>query len=148
MFSKTSVEKRGFVQKEFNLALKYCEEKLDSDIFIIPCRIDDCVIPEKFSKYQWVDLRESDALEKMLNALNYQRNLSDKPEENDNNTINNIEYESGFVIDSEYAIGGQKPLVLPVHTYFQHTIYNCQFISEQFFFFCSICAKSYRADSL
>ena len=73
LFSKASVEKRGFVQKEWNLALKYCEEKLDSDIFIIPCRIDDCEIPEKFCKYQWVDLRDPDAFKKISDALNLQR---------------------------------------------------------------------------
>jgi|SRR4051794_1638276 hypothetical protein len=42
LLSRTSVEKRGFVQREFKLALEYYEEKLDSDIYIIPCKIDDC----------------------------------------------------------------------------------------------------------
>lgn len=36
----------------------------------------------------------------------------------------NIEKDSGFVIDSEYLIEGHKPLVLPVDTYVQPTIYT------------------------
>ena len=75
LFSKTSVSKRGYVQREFKLALDYCEEKLNSDIFIVPCRIDDCEIPEMFSKYQWIDLRNSDSFGRLLGALNLQRKV-------------------------------------------------------------------------
>jgi len=73
LFSKTSVSKRGYVQREFKLALDYCKEKLDSDIFIIPCKIDDCEIPEKFSKYQYIDLRNPASLGLLLGALDLQR---------------------------------------------------------------------------
>lgn len=34
LLSSISVAKRGYVQREFRLALSYCEEKLDSDIYI------------------------------------------------------------------------------------------------------------------
>ena len=73
LFSKTSVKKRGFIQKEFKLALEYCEERLDTDIFIIPCKVDDCEIPEKFSKFQWVDFKTADYQEQILKALEKQR---------------------------------------------------------------------------
>ena len=36
LLSRISVEKRGFIQKEFKLALDFCKEKLESDIFLIP----------------------------------------------------------------------------------------------------------------
>lgn len=73
LLSKTSVAKRGYVQREFRLALEYCEEKLDTDIYIIPCKIDDCEVPEKLSKYQWVELNNKDSFELILSSLNLQR---------------------------------------------------------------------------
>jgi len=73
LLSKTSVAKRGFVQREFKLALEFCEEKLDSDIYIIPCKIDDCEVPEKLSKFQWIELSKTDSFERILSALNLQR---------------------------------------------------------------------------
>lgn len=73
LLSKTSVAKRGFIQREFKLALEYCEEKLDSDIYIIPCKIDDCEIPDKLAKFQWVELKKPDSFELILDALNLQR---------------------------------------------------------------------------
>ncbi len=73
LLSKTSVAKRGFVQREFKLALEYCEEKLDSDIYIIPCKIDDCEVPDKLSKFQWAELNSPDSFELILGSLNLQR---------------------------------------------------------------------------
>ncbi|MBL7914393.1 MAG: TIR domain-containing protein [Bacteroidia bacterium] len=73
LLSKISVAKRGFVQREFKLALEYCEGKLDTDIYIIPCKIDDCEIPEKLSKFQWAELSTPDSFELILNSLNLQR---------------------------------------------------------------------------
>ena len=95
VFSKISVSKRGYVQKEFSDALRYCEEKLDSDIFIIPCKIDDCEIPKKFQKYQWVELNEPDSFKEILEALNLQREKYIKwekekqPKETDKKKTNN-----------------------------------------------------------
>ncbi|HET9055741.1 MAG TPA: TIR domain-containing protein [Chitinophagaceae bacterium] len=73
LLSKTSIAKRGFVQREFKLALEYCEEKLDSDIYIIPCKIDDCEVPDKLSKFQWAELNTPESFEQILSSLNLQR---------------------------------------------------------------------------
>jgi hypothetical protein len=73
LLSKTSVAKRGFVQREFRLALEYCEEKLDTDIYIIPCKMDNCDVPEKLQKYQWVELNAQNSFEQILLSLNRQR---------------------------------------------------------------------------
>ncbi len=57
MFSSRSVEKRGYVQREFRLGIDTLEEIPEDQIFIIPIRIDDCQIPfEKLSKIQYQDL--------------------------------------------------------------------------------------------
>lgn len=76
LLSKTSVAKRGYVQREYKLALQYCEEKLPSDIYIIPCKIDDCEVPDALGKYQWIELvkvKDEDALFFVTKSLHSQR---------------------------------------------------------------------------
>lgn len=75
LLSQTSVAKRGYVQKEYRLALEYCEEKLDSDIYIIPYKIDECTVPDKLSKYQWIEMKneKNEAFMSITSSLNSQR---------------------------------------------------------------------------
>jgi hypothetical protein len=57
LFSSTSVQKRGYVQKEFRLALEVFDEFPEGEIFAIPARLDNCEIPyEKFRSIERVDL--------------------------------------------------------------------------------------------
>lgn len=74
LLSNTSVQKRGYVQREFKLALEYCEEKLEDDIYLIPLKIDDCEIPERLSKFQWVEYNSKECFDLVFNSLCLQRN--------------------------------------------------------------------------
>ena len=57
LFSSQSVEKRGYVQREFRIGIDTLEEIPEDQIFIIPMRIDECQIPfEKLAKIQYLDL--------------------------------------------------------------------------------------------
>ena len=47
LFSKTSVEKIGYVQSEFKFALEVLKRYPPNKIFYIPVRLDDCEIPYK-----------------------------------------------------------------------------------------------------
>ncbi|MCP4140569.1 MAG: TIR domain-containing protein [Chloroflexi bacterium] len=67
--SKESVAKEGYVQREFKRALSYAEEKPDGTIYVIPVRLDECTLPRKLNKYQWVDYFASNAQEKLLQSL-------------------------------------------------------------------------------
>jgi len=73
LLSNISVAKRGYVQREFKLALEYCEEKLDTDIYVIPCKIDNCEVPEKLCKYQWAELNNNNSFDLIYTSLNAQR---------------------------------------------------------------------------
>lgn len=67
--SSQSVTKEGFVQKEIKLALDSADEKPDGTIFVIPARLEDCEVPERISKYQWVDLFSDDGYAWLIKAL-------------------------------------------------------------------------------
>lgn len=64
-----SVTKEGYVQKEIRFALDSADEKPDGTIFIIPARLEDCDVPERISKYQWVDLFLDDGYTWLIKAL-------------------------------------------------------------------------------
>jgi hypothetical protein len=96
LLSSNSVHKRGFVQKEFNFALEVLDEIPESDIFVIPARLDDCDIPfEKLKKYHYVDLFPDwrDGIKKILKAMEPTLPVSDvvssKPSDTTIN-VNNI----------------------------------------------------------
>jgi hypothetical protein len=67
--SKNSVSKRGWIQKEIKGALDMWEEKLDSDIYLIPVRLEDCEVPERLRDFQWVDLFEEDGWTRLVEAI-------------------------------------------------------------------------------
>jgi hypothetical protein len=70
-FSKTSVAKRGYVQREMKLALDLLEEIPTGQIYTIPSRLDDCQIPDQFSKFQWVDLFGKGGFERLVQAIRH-----------------------------------------------------------------------------
>jgi len=74
LLSKTSVAKRGFVQREFKYALKYAEEKLNSDIYILPIKLDECEVPSELAIFNWAEFSDIDANKLIIESLNSQRN--------------------------------------------------------------------------
>jgi len=67
--SKVSVSKRGYVQKEFRLALRELEEIPEGEIFIIPIKVGECEVPTRFRRFQWIDIERDDATEKVFDAI-------------------------------------------------------------------------------
>jgi hypothetical protein len=67
--SGNSVNKRGWIQREIEDALDIWQEKLDSDIYLIPARLEDCEVPERLSDFQWVDLFEEDGWTRLVEAI-------------------------------------------------------------------------------
>jgi formylglycine-generating enzyme required for sulfatase activity len=71
-FSKNSVAKRGYIQREFRLALDTLEEMPPDTIHVIPIRLDDCQIPEQFHPLQWSDLSEEGEFDRIVQALRWE----------------------------------------------------------------------------
>jgi uncharacterized protein (TIGR00725 family) len=68
--SSKSVNKEGYVQKEIKLALDVADEKPEGTIFIVPVRLENCLVPDRLSTYQWANLFEKGGYEKIVGALN------------------------------------------------------------------------------
>ncbi len=67
--SPTSISKSGYLQKEIRFVLDVAAEQPEGKIFVIPARLQDCVVPESFRRLQYVDLFEPRGFEKLLQAL-------------------------------------------------------------------------------
>jgi hypothetical protein len=51
------VDKKGYVQKELKKALDLFEEYPESEIFIIPARLDDCSVSDiRLQEIHYIDL--------------------------------------------------------------------------------------------
>lgn len=72
ILSTNSVGKRGFVQRELYEALEMLSEFPESDVFIIPVRLDECQPShEKLNDLHWADMfpKWEDGLNKILSLL-------------------------------------------------------------------------------
>lgn len=67
--SRSSVTKEGFVQKEIRFALDVADEKPPGTIFIIPVRLEEVDVPDRLSKWHWLNYFESGSYEKLILAL-------------------------------------------------------------------------------
>lgn len=70
--SNSSINKRGYVQKEIKIALDYSDLRPEGEVFIIPIRLDDCKPPKRLSKWQYADYFEGqreEAYKRLLSSL-------------------------------------------------------------------------------
>ncbi len=82
-FSNYSVSKRGYVQKEFKLALDTLQQIPEGQIFVIPARLEACDIPEAFDHIHYVDLFDSDGFDRVIQVIREETGSSD-PDHSDN----------------------------------------------------------------
>src|SRR6266487_5069005 len=67
--SNRSITKEGYVQREIKFALDSAQEKPEGTIFLIPARLEDCIVPEQLDRWQWVDLFDENGFIKLLRSL-------------------------------------------------------------------------------
>lgn len=62
-------EKKGFVQKELEVALQVLQEREKDISPVIPVRLDNTQVPEQLSHVHWVSLSEEGGIEKLVAGL-------------------------------------------------------------------------------
>ncbi len=67
--SAYSIDKKGWFQKEIQLALDVWQEKADRAIYLIPVRLEDCEVPEVLHTFQWINLFEEDGWTQLVKAI-------------------------------------------------------------------------------
>jgi hypothetical protein len=82
--SQASVNKHGYVQREFRSALATYAEKPPGSIYLIPLKLDDCEIPDHqfpqlgigLRDIQWLDYWKPDGFERLVTAIEASRQPS------------------------------------------------------------------------
>lgn len=69
ILSNNSVNRRGMIIKEVQRALDKWRGMLPNDIYVIPIRLDDCLIPEMIQHIQVLDWEEGRGKSKLFQAI-------------------------------------------------------------------------------
>ena len=67
--STIAVGKSGYIQKEIRHALDIADEQPEGTIFLIPLKLDECDVPERLQRWQWVRLFNGDGYSRLIGAL-------------------------------------------------------------------------------
>lgn len=67
--SARSISKTGYVQREIAIALDAADERPEGAVYIIPARLEECQVPDRLSKWQWVDTFSANGYERLCLAL-------------------------------------------------------------------------------
>jgi len=67
--SRIAVDKRGYIQKEFRLALDELQKIPPDKIYILPVRLDDIKVPPEFEGIQYVDIWKKESLDNVVRSL-------------------------------------------------------------------------------
>jgi TIR domain len=68
-FSRNSVAKHGYVQREMKLALDAFQELPEGTIHTIPVRLDDCEVPASFQHYHYANLFVPNGFDHIVRAI-------------------------------------------------------------------------------
>ena len=71
LFSKNTLNKIGFKQREIEYALEQKSYRPESTRYIIPILLDDCLPPRKLKKIQWIKINKNGWFDKLLLSLGY-----------------------------------------------------------------------------
>lgn len=71
--SHTATTKAGFLQREIRYALDVAEEQPEGSIFLIPAKLGDCEVPDRLTRWQWVELHQPKGYERLVRALELRR---------------------------------------------------------------------------
>jgi len=67
--SRASINKTGYVQKEIKTALDVADEQPEGTVFLIPLKLEECTIPERLRRWQYVNYFEEGSYERLIRTL-------------------------------------------------------------------------------
>lgn len=67
--SQRSITKEGYVQREIKYALDKADEMPERSVFVIPVKLEECDVPGRLSRWQWVSIWDSAGIDRLVRAL-------------------------------------------------------------------------------
>jgi hypothetical protein len=69
--SNQSTTRAGYLQKEIKFVLDRADEQPEGTIFVIPLKLEECEMPDRLSRWHWVNFFEEDGYELLMRSLRY-----------------------------------------------------------------------------
>ena len=69
VFLSARTQKRGYIQKEIARVLDESDRQSEGTIFLIPAKLEPCEVPDRLSRWQWVDLASPAGFKRLCKAL-------------------------------------------------------------------------------
>jgi hypothetical protein len=73
-----SIERAGYLHREIREILDVADEQPENVIYVIPAKLEECSVPERLQRYQWVNLFEEKGYERLLRGLRRRAGLQDR----------------------------------------------------------------------
>jgi len=67
--SRASINQAGYIHKEIKEALDVADEQPEGTIFLIPLKLEECEVPDRLRKWQWVNYFEENGYKRLVDAL-------------------------------------------------------------------------------
>ncbi|MDQ5828123.1 MAG: toll/interleukin-1 receptor domain-containing protein, partial [Chloroflexota bacterium] len=77
--SQNAVAGSGYLQKELRTVLDVADEQPQESRFIIPVKLEDCNVPGRLAKWQWIDHYKRGGYQRLLTALHQALAESSRP---------------------------------------------------------------------
>jgi hypothetical protein len=71
--SSASLQKAGYAWAEIRMAARIAEEQPEGTPFVIPVKLDDCLLPDLLGRWNCIELYRPDGESRLLEALNLRR---------------------------------------------------------------------------
>jgi len=72
--SKQAIDKAGYVQKEIKFALDTADEQPEGATFLVPLKLEECTVPERLGRWQWVNYYDAHGYARLVEALHRRAN--------------------------------------------------------------------------
>lgn len=67
--SPRAVNKVGYIQKEIRYALDCADEQPEDTVYIVPVKLEECEVPNRLRRWQWVNLWENHGFDRLAQTL-------------------------------------------------------------------------------
>jgi|GEM_PF-5977947 len=71
MLSHSAVSKTGYFQKEIREALDAADSLPEGSVFIVPIKLDECAVPERVGRWQWIEVFSPIDYPKLIRTLGF-----------------------------------------------------------------------------
>lgn len=107
--SSRSVDRASYLHKEIRVALDVADRQPEGAIFVIPVKLDECELPQRLTKWQWVDWRDEGAQQRLIRALDARATDVGAATSNGDASPRRVRLDDSSSLEGDYIVTGINP---------------------------------------